>query len=184
MAAQNNSCVLCKLRCCSQAPQLESGQCRCDVEHPLVILASIWGSNTTCLCLGSALEKQAPPLPASIERLLSSGSFMNSTPVILLPVRSSSTAKHANLSTDGFGSQLVVTSDDNDLQVSTSVSLSLQHSREEIRDTKEPPLLGTAHSDGPAELLHTADTSTVCMALQSQTRLALTSYFVLTRRGF
>lgn len=48
---------------------------------------------STCLCLGSALEKQAPSLPASMERLLSSGSFMNSTPVMLLPSKSSSAAK-------------------------------------------------------------------------------------------
>lgn len=49
-------------------------------------------SSSTCLCLGSALEKQAPSLPASMERLLSSGSFMNSTPVMLLPSKASSAA--------------------------------------------------------------------------------------------
>ena len=51
----------------------------------------------TCLCFGSALEKQAPPGPSRIARRLSRGSFMNSTPVMLLPFRSSSAAKTPTL---------------------------------------------------------------------------------------
>lgn len=51
----------------------------------------------TCLCLGSALEKQAPSVVSRNARLSDADILENSTPVMLLPLKSSSTEKTPTL---------------------------------------------------------------------------------------